>query len=101
MVKLKITPSRFAEACNVYEYLATLGGDVGTTVKILPRFVVNEAGEYIIGIVHDDDGDIKEYTNIEAAVKAVFSITPKRMEKLKKEFQEAARTIVNPTSDGA
>lgn len=98
MVKFKITPSRFAEACNVYEYLACLSGDAGTTVKVMPRFVVDADGNYIIGVTHDDEGDIKEYTNVEAAVKAVFTITPKRLEKLKAEFMEAARNIVNPPS---
>jgi hypothetical protein len=100
MVKFKITPTRFAEACNVYEYLACLNGDSGTVVKIMPRFVVDADDNYIIGVSHDEEGDIAEYTNVEPAVKAVFSITPKRLDKLKKEFSAAAREIVNPTSAG-
>jgi len=100
MVKVKITSKRFEEACNVYEYLAALSGDSSTVIRILPRFVTDDNGDYLVSIVHDDDGDIAEYQNIEAAVKKVFSLTPKRMEKLKLEFIEAAKNIVNPTSDG-
>lgn len=84
----------------MYEYLAALAGDSAAVIKVLPRFVVDEKGEYIIGVVMDEDGDITEYVNVEAAVRKVFNITPKRLDKLKKEFQEAAKQIVNPTSEG-
>lgn len=100
MVRLKISPDRFATACNVYEYLAMQTGDKNTAIKLLPRFVVDESGEYIIQVEHDEEGDIKDYVNIEPAVKQLFQVTPKRNEKLAKELQEAARQMVNPTNDG-
>lgn len=100
-VKIKISSDRFEKACNIYEYLAILSGDKNTSIKVLPRFVYDEnAGDYIMGITHDEDGDIQEYTNTEAAVKSLFGVTPKRIEKIAKELQEAAKQIVNPTSEG-
>ena len=77
-----------------------LTGDKNTAIRILPRFVTDDGGEYIIKVVHDDEGDIKDYQDIEPAVKKLFSVTPKRIETLAKQLQEAAKQMVNPTSDG-
>src|SRR5574343_737969 len=100
MVKFKITPSRFAEACNIYEYLAAGNADVKVITSIAPRFIVNADGEYLVEVVHDEEGYISEYKNNADAIKQMFQITPARLKKLAKEFSEAANQIVNPTSDG-
>ena len=100
MIKFKITPERFSEACGIFEYLAVLQGDKGTIIQVSPRFIVDEKGEYIMGIVNDDEGDIQEFTNRLEAVKKLEYVTPKRLEKLVFEFTEAAKGIVNPTNAG-
>lgn len=98
MIKFLITPDRFAEACNVIEYLNASGNNLGTAIRIAPRFIVNAEGEYIIKPVLDDDGDIASYENSEEALMLLANITPKRLEKLSKELMEAAKAIVNPPS---
>lgn len=96
MIKFLITPARFAEACGIIEYLNASAGDRETVFFIAPRFVLNEAGEYVVKVTYDDDGDIKEFTNLKEAQKRMALIPPQRLEKLVKEFREAAKSIVNP-----
>ena len=99
MVKFKITAERFSEACGIFEYLAVLNGSKGTIIQISPRFIVDSEGKYIMDVVLDEEGDIKEFTNIEQAAKQLEGVTPKRLEKLIVEFTEAAKGIVNPTNE--
>lgn len=100
-VKFKITGERFAEACSIFEYLQASNGSKDVFVRIAPRFVVDENGEYIVKVNYDDDGDPVAYEGLDAAFMKMASITPKRLEKLGKEFSEAARSIVNPPNGGA
>lgn len=100
MVKFKITPERFAEACNIIEYLNAQNKVKETIIRICPRFVVGEDGEYIVTANLDSDGDIESFDNLPAAFEKMAAITPKRLEKLVDEFAEAAQGIVNPTSAG-
>ena len=98
MVKFKITPERFAEACNIIEYLNTQNRIQETIIRIAPRFVLGVDGEYIVKVNYDEDGDIESLDNLQAAYAIMASINPKRLEKLIDEFAEAARAIVNPLS---
>lgn len=100
-VKFKITPSRVAEVCNIAEYLLLDGGSKDTAIRVANRFVVNKDGEYIVKVVYDDDGDIKEFQGMAEAFQVMASVTPQRMEKLAKEMTEAVKNIVNPPSAGA
>ena len=52
-------------------------------------------------VVLDEEGDIKEFTNIDKAVNSLGNVTPKRLEGLTKQLTEAARNIVNPQNEGA
>lgn len=101
MIKFKVTPERFAEACNVIEYLNASAKVRDTIIRIAPRFIVNAEGEYLVKVNLDDDGDISSYDGIEAAFMQMTAITPKRLEKLVDEFSEAARAIVNPPNGKA
>ena len=100
MVKFKITPERFAEACNIVEYLNVTAKVKETCIRVAPRFVLNDEGEYIITVNLDEDGDITGYENTEAAFLKMAGITPKRLERLMDEFSEAAKAIVNPPKEG-
>lgn len=100
MIKFRITPSRFAEACSILEYLAVMGGSRDTIINIAPRFILDQDGEYVVGVQYDADGDISGFENTKAALLAMASITPKRLEKLSDEFREAAKTIVDPPKGG-
>ncbi len=100
MIKFRITPSRFAEACNIIEYLAATNKHRDTIIRIAPRFILDENGEYIVKVNLDDDGDITSYEHVSDALLRMTAVTPKRLEKLVDEFGEAARAIVNPTSGG-
>ena len=100
MIKFKITPSRFAEACNVIEYLNASTKVKDTIIRIAPRFIVGEDGNYLVTVNIDEDGDITSYEGLDAAVMKMVAITPKRLEKLIDEFCEAARSIVNPPNGG-
>lgn len=97
MIKFKVTPDRFAEACNVIEYLNASAKNKDTIIRIAPRFIV-EKDEYIVKVTHDEDGDIENYEGLDEALLKMLAITPKRLEKLIDEFSEAAKGIVNPPS---
>lgn len=102
MIKFKITPARFAEACSVLDYLgATSGRNKDSVMRIAHRFIVDKDGEYIVKIKLDEDGDIEGFENTEIALTQMMKVTPQRLEKLINEFSEAARAIVNPPSAGA
>lgn len=100
MIKFKITPERFNEACNVIEYLNVTAKIKETVIRVAPRFIVDKAGEYIVQVTLDDDGDIVSYDNVQPAFALMMQITPRRLEKLIDEFAEAARNIVNPPNGG-
>ena len=98
MIKFKITPVRFAEACNILEYLTATSDAPNrqTLIRIAPRFILNGDGEYLVKVILDEDGDIKEFENMNEAFLKMSGVTPKRLEKLINEFTEAAKAIVNP-----
>jgi hypothetical protein len=98
VIKFLVTPERFAEACNVIEYLNASAKIKETAVRILPRFVVDEQDEYIVKVTLDADGDIAQFDGLDAAFLKMASITPKRLEKLIDQLCEAAKGIVNPPS---
>lgn len=101
MIKFKVTPDRFAEACNVIEYLNASAKARDTIIRIAPRFIVDEQGEYIVKVKLDGDGDIESFDGLDDAFAKMAAITPRRLEKLVSEFSEAARAIVNPPNAGA
>jgi hypothetical protein len=70
-------------------------------VRIAPRFIVGDDGEYIVKVTLDADGDIEKYDGMDKAFAKLAAITPKRLEKLVDEFSEAARAIVNPPNGTA
>ncbi len=96
MIKFRITPDRMAESCSIMDYLLVQSGNAEVIVRIAPRFIVNDAGEYVVKIVTDNDGDITELQNIQDAFAKMTGVTPKRLEKLIPEFMEAVKNIVNP-----
>lgn len=96
MKYLKITGERAAEVCNILEYRLGLIGSFETVARILPRFAVNDSGEYIVTVKVNDDGEIEEYFGIEEALQKVSGITPNALKKLVPQFTEAFRDIVNP-----
>lgn len=100
MIKFKVTPDRFAEACNVIEYLNASAKIHDTIIRIAPRFIVNAEGEYLVTVRLDDDGDIAAFEGLDEAFAKMAAITPKRLERLIDEFSEAARAIVNPPKGG-
>jgi hypothetical protein len=100
VIKFKITPSRFAEACNIIEYMNVQAGILETIVRIAPRFILDEAGEYLVKVNLDADGDIESLENIPQALAIMAGASPKRLEKLRMEFMEAAKAIVGPPSGG-
>lgn len=103
MVKFKISAERFQEVCTVPEYIGVLMGGVGSQMAALPKMLLDDNGNYIVKVIVDEDGDIKEYQNLSDANKrmddANISIT--RLAKLGKELTEAARNIVNPPKGGS
>jgi hypothetical protein len=98
VIKFKVTPARFAEACNVIEYQNASAKSRETIIRIAPRFVVDKDGEYIVKVTLDEDGDIEKFDGLDEAFMKMAAITPKRLEKLVDEFCEAAKGIVNPPS---
>jgi hypothetical protein len=100
VIKFKITPDRFAEACNVIEYLNASARVRDTIVRIAPRFIVDDAGEYIVKVNLDEEGDIASFEGYEPAFLKMAAITPRRLEKLVGEFSEAARAIISPPKEG-
>lgn len=100
MVKFKFTPSRFAEACNILEYQMMLAGHKQTAMRIAPRFVLGEDGEYIVTVKLDEEGDVEGYENVTEAMQRLGAVTPKRFDKLLGEMVEAAKSIVNPPKGG-
>lgn len=102
MLKFKITPERFAEATNILEYLTLTGnGNRDLAYRIIPRFLLDENGEYVVTVKLDEDGDIQNFENYSAAMLKMTSVNPKRLERLKDELTEAAKAIVNPPNTGA
>ena len=97
MVKFKITPERFSEACSILQYLGVMNGNAGVVVAIAPRFIVDEQDNYIVKVTLDEEGDIENLENMDQALTSLALVTPKRLEKLIDEFAEAANSIVNPT----
>lgn len=100
MVTFKITTDRLLEACNIWDYVGLSAGNLDTAIRIAPRFVVDETGEYLCKVILDDEGDIKDFDGIGAALAKCGLVTPRRMQKLAKEMQEAANAIVNPQRGG-
>jgi hypothetical protein len=96
VIKFRVTPDRFAEACNIIEYLNASAKLKETAVRILPRFVVDEQDEYIVKVTLDGDGDIEKFEGLDEAFAKMAAITPKRLEKLIDQLCEAAKGIVNP-----
>lgn len=96
MKKVKITPERCAEVCNILEYRLGIIGNFETLSRILPRFAVDDSGEYIVSVTINDDGEIEEFQKIEEGLTRVAGITPNGLRKLTPEFMEAFRGIVNP-----
>lgn len=101
MIKFKITGERFAEACNITEYLLVSAGNKDIVIRIAPRFILGDDGNYIVKVHTDSDGDIESYENISDALIKISAVTPKRLDKLVADFQEAIKQIVNPQSAGA
>lgn len=100
MLKFKITPDRFAEACNIIEYLAVSRGNTDTAGAIAHRFLLDKDGEYVVRVKLDEDGDIAGLENDREAFVMMSALTPKRLEKLASELTEAAKAIVNPPNKG-
>lgn len=98
------------------EYLGVFVGSMASQMAVLPRMLVAEKqivikgkdkptrtiapGEYIIKVLHNEDGDPTEYHDVPTAEIIMNKIGITRFEKLRKELTEAARNIVNPPNGG-
>ena len=91
MIKFRITPERFAEACSILDYLSIAAGSQRVAISIAPRFVVDKDGEYVMQVKLDADGDIESFEGAQEALMQMSKVTPKRLEKLLPQFTEAAR----------
>lgn len=100
MLKFKISSERFAEACNTVEYLNIVAGNKDTAMRTMHLFLLDSAGEYVVKIVLDEDGDIAEKKDAGKAISMLTVLTPKRLEQLTKQLLEAAKDIVNPPNTG-
>ena len=100
MLKFKITPDRFAEASNILEYLSISNSKIDLAIRMMPRFLLDDSGEYVVKVILDADGDIERYDCLNEALMLMTAVTPKRLEKLAHELVEAAKAIVNPPSAG-
>jgi len=100
-IKFKITPGRIAEACSITEYLLINNGHRETVIRVLPRFVLDDEGKYIVTVNVDSDGDITSYDGLAQSFSRMSNVTPKRLDKLAGEFAEAVKDIVNPPNAGA
>lgn len=98
MLKFKITGERFAEAVNLVEFLNLTSnkGNKEITYRVIPRFLLDENGEYMVTIKMDEDGDIQEFVNLNKAMLTMTAVNSNRLEKLALELMEAAKAIVNP-----
>lgn len=88
-----------AEVCGIIEYLNLSAADKETVIRVAPRFVVNDKGEYMVQPIYDADGDIEKLEFFDETLVAMRQVTPKRLEKLTKELSEAARAVVNPPKE--
>jgi len=100
MIKVIITPARFALAANVMEYLAVSRGSKDVAIRLVPRFIMNGDNDYLVKVKLDEDGDIEGYENMDAAFDKLSKMNPARVDKLAGELVEAAKAIVNPPSEG-
>jgi len=98
LLKFKITPERFAEATNILEYLTLTGKGTNKDLafRVVPRFLLDENGEYMVKVLLDEDGDITGFEKHNEALLMMTAVNPKRLERLALELVEAAKAIVNP-----
>jgi len=96
VVKFKITHARIAEACSIWEYLSLINRSLDTAVRVAPRFILGDDGEYLVTPKLDEDGDIVSFEGMEAALTRMMTISARRSQKLVDDFAEAARTVVDP-----
>jgi len=103
MLKFKITSDRFVDTCTIAQNIAILNGqNQQMAIHVLPYFLLNKDGEYVVAVTLDEDGDpVHDPENFTQAFHEIFTtLKPKRLETLGKELLEAAQTIVNPLKDG-
>lgn len=100
MIRFKITPERMEEALSILDLIGVTSKNPGTIVRVAPRFVLGDDGEYLVKVITDTDGDITGYENYIPAFEQVSRIPSKRLKKLVDEFAEAAQNIVNPPNGG-
>jgi len=100
MVKFKITPERFATACSALQYMGVKSEQENIMINTLPRFMVDDKGEYIIKVKIDEDGDVEAVEDADMTLDALTKITPKRLETLYQELREAANGIVKKVNEG-
>lgn len=125
MIRFKINADRFADACTINDYLGVTIGKLTSQLLVLPKMVVAVGehkiikkstikgepdevlkivpdGEYIVEVVLNEDGDIKEAKFLDEAQRMieVAGITPRRLSNLCKELTEASKNIVNPPNGG-
>ena len=96
MVRFKFTTDRVLDALSIWDYVGVTSGNLETCIRVAPRFVVDDTGEYLVTVENDEDGDIKELKDQSKALAECGKVTPRRMAKLAKEMQEVVNNIVNP-----
>jgi hypothetical protein len=103
MLKFKITSERFADACTIAQNISIINGkSQQMAIHVLPYFLLNNEGEYVIVMTPDADGDpVHDAEQYTVAFSKIFTtLKPKRLETLAKELLEAAENIVNPPKEG-
>lgn len=100
MLKFKVSSERLVEAVSILDYIALQSGSRDAALRLLPRFLLDKAGGYAVGVVLDGDGDIQSFENHKEAFLQMTVITPKRSEQLIDQVLEAVKNIVNPPSAG-
>ena len=95
-MKFIFTAERIANTCSIYEYMGILSGNEGMVMSILPKMATDEVGEYIVKVVYDNDGDIKEYQNLGKAVEMLRRIPASKLKAFMEQAKKACNEIVNP-----
>lgn len=100
MIKFKISAERIEQTASVNEYVGVLAGNLFYQMRLLPKMILNDNGEYVVKAQIDEDGD-PLLENMDKALAMMDKINVKRFDRLRKELTEAVRLIVNPPNAGA
>ena len=96
--RFKFTASRIEEAATIPEYIGCLSGNLGSVLKLLPKMLIDDNGEYIVTVEQDQDGVITGYQNLDLASARMMDISAGKLKSLAKDLVTALGGVINPTS---